>query len=278
VLSGINTYSGFTTVNGGTLSVGTTLASAGAGITVQSGGRFEASGAVQRPLVNQGVVAGPTAVGQQLRLTSDASGAGQYAGNLAFAGTFAPGNSAASVSLANATLESGAILEMEIGGLAEGNQYDHLNASGSLTLGGELVVSLLGGFTPEAGREFDLFDSPNLSGSFSSITLPALDGAVWDASQLHSSGVLSVVSAADFDRDDAVDEADLTVWTGGLGSSGATHAQGDANGDQQVDGFGFLAWQLQFGATRPGSAAIPEPHAAAMLASLVALAALARRR
>jgi len=195
-----------------------------------------------------------------------------------FAGSFSPGNSAASISLANATLESSATLTMEIGGLAEGTQFDHLNASGSLTLGGALVVSLLGDFSPAAGDDFDLFDASSLGGMFSSITLPALDGRVWDLSQLHTSGVLSVVSAADFDRDLAVDEEDFVVWTGGLGSAGgATHDQGDANGDQSIDGGDFLAWQRQFGATPPGSAPVPEPQAALLL-TVAALAILSRRR
>jgi autotransporter-associated beta strand protein len=280
VLGGANTYTGFTTVNGGTLSVGTTLASPGADIAVQSGGRFEASGNVQRSLVNQGVVGGPTAAGQQLRLTGRVSGAGAYTGNLAFAGAFSPGSSAASISLANATLESGATLTMEIGGLVEGTQFDHLNAAGSLSIGGSLVISLLNGFTPQAGDAFDLFDAPNLNGTFNTITLPALDGRAWDVSQLHTSGVLAVVSAADFDRDLSVDEADLVVWTAGLGTSGATHAQGDADGDQLVDGGDFLAWQLQFGdaaSARPSSAPVPEPHVALMLVTAAA-ALMVRRR
>ena len=280
ILSGANTYTGFTTINGGTLSVGETLASTGADIAVQGSGRFEASGNVQRSIINQGVVGGPTASGQQLRLTGNASGAGAYTGNLAFAGAFSPGNSAASISLASATLESGATLNMEIGGLVEGAQFDHLSAAGSLTLGGSLAISLRNGFTPEAGDAFDLFDSPSLSGAFSTITLPALDGRAWDLSQLHANGVLAVVSAADFDRDLTVDDADFVVWTVGLGSSGATHAQGDADGDQDVDGRDFLAWQLQFGDTasaRSNSAQTPEPQAAFMFMT-AAVALFARRR
>jgi autotransporter-associated beta strand protein len=280
VLSGANTYTGFTTINGGTLSVGTSLVSPGAGIAVQVGGRFEASGDVLRSLVNQGVVSGPTAPGQQLRLTGNVSGAGAYAGNLAFAGAYSPGNSAASISLTNATLENTATLNMEIDGLAEGTKFDHLNASGSLTLGGALVISLTNGFMPAAGDVFDLFDTPNLAGAFSTITVPALDGRVWDLSQLETTGVLAVVAAADFDRNLAVDDADLVVWTTGMGSNGATHSQGDADGDQDVDGLDFLAWQLQFGdmaSDHFNSTQAPEPHGALVLTT-AALALVARRR
>lgn len=47
-----------------------------------------------------------------------------------------------------------------------------------------------------------------------------------------------------------------------LGTLGAAHMQGDADGDQDVDGTDFLAWQQQFGqgASRP-AVPIPEPRA-----------------
>ncbi|MCA9187250.1 MAG: lamin tail domain-containing protein [Pirellulaceae bacterium] len=55
----------------------------------------------------------------------------------------------------------------------------------------------------------------------------------------------------DFNADGNVNAADLTIWQNGLGTlTNAAHAQGDADGDRDVDGIDFLAWQRAFtGAT-----------------------------
>jgi len=262
LLNGSNTYAGATRISAGALRAGATLNTPGAAITIDANGAFEATGAVQRAIVNNGVVKGPTAAGQQLRLTGQASGAGDYAGNVAFAGGFRPGDLAASIALANAIFEPTSTIELQIGGLAEGTQFDHLEVSGQLTLGGELAVSLIGGFTPQAGDSFNLFDWTSVSGSFGSIALPALSGLAWDDSQLHSTGILSVVYAVDFNRDGNVDGVDLATWSNGFGASGsATHAQGDSDGDRDVDGADFLVWQRQLGRTSEVGAidAVPEP-------------------
>jgi hypothetical protein len=57
-------------------------------------------------------------------------------------------------------------------------------------------VVLIGGFTPESGDRFNLFDynQAMLSGSFAGINLPALaPGLAWDTSNLRSIGELVVV-------------------------------------------------------------------------------------
>ncbi|HEX6961519.1 MAG TPA: lamin tail domain-containing protein [Lacipirellula sp.] len=54
---------------------------------------------------------------------------------------------------------------------------------------------------------------------------------------------------ADFEGDGDVDIADLGQWKLGFGvSTGATHAQGNADADGDVDGADFLAWQRSLGA------------------------------
>ena len=75
---------------------------------------------------------------------------------------------------------------------------------------------------------------------------------------------------ADFDEDGDVDDDDLTKWKLGFGTAiGATHMQGDANGDGRVDGGDILAWQQQ--KNSPAASGVPEP-AAAWLAVLAAAA------
>jgi autotransporter-associated beta strand protein len=278
-LNGTNTYTGTTTVSSGVLRVGGALSGPGFSITVAPSGRLEASGSISRDIPNSGVVAGPTDEGQKLRLSGVVFGTGDYVGNVAMAGVFSPGNSAASVDFANAEFESTATLMMEIGGLSEGTQYDHLEIASAATLGGTLLVSLINGFAPQAGDEFNLFDWASTAGAFGRIELPELPDLAWDVSKLSTAGVLSVVWSADFDANGSVNEADRANWTAGFGAAtGAVHADGDSDGDADVDGADFLAWQRQLGSASAPVAVIPEPPTWWCIAPLSAFALRRRPR
>ena len=96
------------------------------------------------------------------------------------------------------------------------------------------------------------------------------------------SGLVNYVGvlAADFNENTVVNSADFTSWKGGFGlATGATHMNGDADGDLDVDGSDFLTWQRQFGGTSTAVAAgsaVPEP--AALLLGLMSLALVPWRR
>lgn len=64
---------------------------------------------------------------------------------------------------------------------AETGGYDAIDVTGSLKLGGELDLTLYGGFTPSAGDQYTLMTSTALTGSFSNVadgaTLMTTDGA-----------------------------------------------------------------------------------------------------
>lgn len=80
-------------------------------------------------------------------------------------------------------------------------------------------------------------------------------------------------NTADFSIDGQVDDDDLALWQSGFGTSpNASHVEGDADGDHDVDGADFLTWQREFLAT-PASASlsnvVPEPGDAALLATFV---------
>ncbi len=84
---------------------------------------------------------------------------------------------------------------------------------------------------------------------------------------------------ADFDGDGDIDGQDFLAWQRGLGIlSGADATQGDANGDGAVNEDDFAIWSSQYGLPKSlnASTAIPEPSTAGLivLASLV----LCRRR
>jgi hypothetical protein len=161
-----------------------------AGRTITATGSATFSG----PLYNQGVVNGPTGADQKLTFTGDVRGAGSYTGNIAFTGSFSPGNSPAQVQLESASLDPTTTLTMEIAGTTAGLQYDQLQIGNSIQLGGTLNVDLLGGFAPALGDTFLLIDGP-ITGAFATLDLPALaDGLQWDATQTSSAYTLSVVA------------------------------------------------------------------------------------
>ncbi len=219
------------------------------------------------------------------------SGGGTFTGTgtVNFEGDLNPGNSPAAASFAgDVGFGPAASVGIELGGLMPSAQYDRLVVAGSVSLAGTLAVSLIdagaGVFAPAAGDSFDILDWGSLSGSFASIQLPTLTGLQWDLSKLYTDGRLLVapVFAADFDEDGDVDKFDLPRWRTGFGLSGsATHMQGDADGDHDVDGDDFLIWQRQLGSGPPvfGAAdVVPEPSTRVLLALVGPLVAGWKRR
>lgn len=103
-------------------------------------------------------------------------GSGTLIGNLVNAGgTVGPGNSPGTMNISgNYTQDINGTLLMELGGTAQGVDFDWLNVSGSATLDGTLQVTLLGGFVPAAGNVFTLVSAGGgVSGTFESVNLPA---------------------------------------------------------------------------------------------------------
>lgn len=146
-----NNYTGPTTVSGGTLRVDGSLASSSA-VTV-SGGTLQGSGTVGGPIEVQ---AGGTL----------APGSGGI-------GTLTAGN--------DVTLSGTVVSELNAA------TYDRLDATGStITLGGTLSVTNIGGLTLVNGTVFDLFDG-TLAGSFAAIDLPG-DPSHWNTTQLGAGG------------------------------------------------------------------------------------------
>jgi hypothetical protein len=72
-----------------------------------------------------------------------------------------------------------------------------------------------------------------------------LNPATWNS--LSDQGVDAGLPT-DFNSSGAVDGADLDAWEAGFGT-GTTKAQGNADGDGDVDGHDFLLWQRQVGGT-----------------------------
>jgi hypothetical protein len=79
----------------------------------------------------------------------------------------------------------------------------------------------------------------------------------------------------DFNADNAVNGADLTVWRSSFGRS----ASADANGDGRSDGLDALVWQRNQGASTSivAAAAVPEPCSALLAAGSVVVFGAVRR-
>ncbi len=162
-LQGGNNYSGSTTVTNATLAANNSTGSAtGLGdVLVQNAG----------VLSGNGTIAGSVTI---------ASGA-----------TLAVGNTNDSLTVDNnLTLSTGSTTTLHI-------RHSPLNNSSvvvgnNLTFGGALVVTNLG-LAPGGGDTFQLFTAGNISGTFTSLTLPALtNGFFWNTNLLLTAGTLAV--------------------------------------------------------------------------------------
>jgi autotransporter-associated beta strand protein len=172
-LGGANTYGGDTTITAGTLALGAAGSIASPNI-ILNGGTFDVSG-----------VSGGFALlsGQTLK------GNGSIVGGVTANGIMSPGASIGTLNLdSSLTLASTANSIMEINHSASPQNADLISAA-SITLGGMLTISDIGGGGFLVGDAYNLFDGTLLS-NFDSVTgLPTLDSSMqWDATGLAAGG------------------------------------------------------------------------------------------
>jgi hypothetical protein len=206
------------------------------------------------------------------------SGGSSGGGDIFFEGDLRPGASPAEVTYENNVyFGGGANLAIDIGGLIAGTEHDKVNVDGLLELDGNLTLSLIDDFNPQAGDSFDILDWTSLQGSFDNITVPYIGSTLaWDVSQIYLSGEISVMAVpplpGDFNFDGVVDAADYVVWR--KTNSG--------------DPLSYEEWSNNFNPTPAGAggstagvaaeAGVPEPASAILLlCALVALGLTFRR-
>ncbi len=128
-----------------------------------------------------------------LDFTGYVKGVGTF-NNVAFSGTFSPGLSPALLTVGSILLTPSNVLDIELGGLLRGSQYDAFDVNGTMVLDGQLKLTLINSFTPSLGNQFDIFNG-NIVGTFTSYNFPTLSaGLFWDTSLLYSQGIVQVVN------------------------------------------------------------------------------------
>lgn len=107
-------------------------------------------------------------------------GTGTLAANLVNNGTVSPGNSAGIITVdGDYTQQSDGVLEIQLGGTTPGTGHDQLVVSGAAILNGRLNVTILPGFTPQAGDTFFIVNHlTSGTGNFSVENLPVLPGGL----------------------------------------------------------------------------------------------------
>ena len=159
-----NTYTGTTTVSAGSLIVTSPGSIASGAVTVQSGAT----------LGGTGTIGGATTISA--------------------GGTLAPGFNGIGTLTINNTLTLQGACVMQLNKAATTLTRDRIQGVSTLTFGGSLTVTATGDALA-VGDSFSLFGATTYTGTFASISLPAMpSGLAWDTSQLYVTGVISLIS------------------------------------------------------------------------------------
>ncbi|QEG33639.1 TolB-like translocation protein [Bythopirellula goksoeyrii] len=237
------------------------------GSTVSNEGLIEATGTTadpatirfEGPVTNNGtlnVEDGSTAIFSDSLAGNGSEGSGE----VQILGQLLPGTGPGIMNFGgDLILGSPANLEIELGGLTAGTQFDQLLIAGDTTLAGTLDVTLIDGFTLAAGQQFEILNvGGSLTGTFAGLPEGSLVGNFGGTNLFvsYSGGdgndvTLLTALPGDFDQDGDVDGSDFLVW-------------------QRDPGVGSLTdWQAQHGSVLPLTAnanTVPEPDSLLILA------------
>jgi autotransporter-associated beta strand protein len=178
------------------------MLSAGNGFVLNFGRNIVGRGQIQSNnlLADAAIINGDVngdSITNYLEFNGYVKGVGTF-NNVAFSGTFSPGLSPTLMTVGNILYTPSNVLDMELGGLARGGQYDAFDITGTMMLDGTLQISLINAFSPALGDQFLLFQGisgGSFTGTFDTYNFPALNpGLAWDTSLLYSGGILQVVN------------------------------------------------------------------------------------
>ncbi|HVT28103.1 MAG TPA: hypothetical protein VHE81_08810, partial [Lacipirellulaceae bacterium] len=186
-------------------------------------------------------------------------------------GTLAPGESIGSTTISgNFATESGA-LEIE---LAATDSYDSVAVSGSVMLGGDLILKLLDSYLPDPETQFIIVAANSISGSFANLSPDGRinvlgTGASFlvtiSGNQVTLSDFLTAALSGDYNGDGSVDAADYVLWR----RTNGTPAD-------------YNTWRTNFGQTLGSGSVttttVPEPFSTMPLLFGIVITVTCRRR
>jgi hypothetical protein len=106
---------------------------------------------------------GSAAISNALLTGGTIKDGGTLTGNLINGGVLAAGNSPGALTIAgNYTQLSTGAMNVEIGGLTAGTQYDKLTVTGAATLSGTVNLTIVNGFVPANGNAFTFLNGGTL--------------------------------------------------------------------------------------------------------------------
>jgi len=216
---------------------------------------------------------------------------GDPSGTVTMRGDLKPGKSPGIVNFGgNLSFAPSASLQSELAGTDNTSapnapQFDRVNVTANVSVGGTLDIVLLNGFAPDYFAEFVVLTAGSRDGKFDQVTGTLIDpdkvlAPVYD---YNGNTGLTLVAAlpGDANLDGTVNGDDLLRWQANL-FSGDEFIQGDFNIDGVVNGDDLLIWQAHLFDTVPVSvlatSSIPEPGTAVLLLGLGVLGVTMRRR
>ncbi|MCA9251605.1 MAG: hypothetical protein R3E58_19175 [Phycisphaerae bacterium] len=211
-LRNANTYSGNTSVYGGTLLANNTMGTAtgSSNVHIRNGGTLGGDGSVS----NLAVV---------------------YNG-----GTVTPGNPIGELNAGTIAFHNGSTLEIE---LADTDTHDKIVATGTSNLGGTLDISYANGFTAQEGDSFIILTAPTLLTAFDNVNYP--DAQPWWINYDYVLGIVSVgICNSEMDINDYARFADC--MNGPSAEPDPNCDCFDLDDDGDVDAVDFAGFQTNF--------------------------------
>src|SRR5205807_108690 len=171
---------------------GTIIVGSGSTFTVGGTGAYSQTGGASR---FQG---GTLIASGALSLTGGTlTGTGTISGNVVNSSQMTPGSAPGILNITGDYTQTNAgALNIEIGGLTPGTQFDQLKISGAATLNGTLNLSLLNAFAPQNGNTFQVLTFASHSGQFAIINGATLGNGAFFQTLVDPRDVTLLVAAA----------------------------------------------------------------------------------